>query len=114
MNRAGLAALSRHQQQQKQPQPAPKQQQQRQQPPPQPSARSAASALQGGVSEEEALRRALEASMREAGPEQGAAMSQEEQDRQLAEAIARSEREAAAQQRPRQQTVSDGSNCQIS
>ena len=113
MNRAGLAALSRQQQQPKQPQPAPKQQQ-RQQPLSQPPGRSNASALQGGVSEEEALRRALEASMRDAGPEQGAAMSQEEQDRMLAEAIARSEREAAAQQRPRQQTVSDGSNCQIS
>jgi len=57
--------------------------------------------------------------MRDLGP--GAAsgeMSQEEQDRMLAEAIARSEREAAAaQQRQSRQTASasEGSNnCQIS
>jgi hypothetical protein len=106
MSRAGMAALARHQQQA---QPAPKPQQRHQ-----PPTRSSASALQGGISEEEALRRALEASMRDTGPDPGAGMSQEEQDRMLAEAIARSEREAAGQQRQRQQPVSEGSNCEIS
>ena len=115
MSRAGLAALARQQQ------PGPKVQQPQQRSTPLQN-RSTASALQGGLSEDEALRRALEASMRDVGPASASGqMSQEEQDRMLAEAIAQSEREAAAQQQQRQRqqsrqtaTASEGSNCQIS
>ena len=85
----------------------------------QPAARPppTASAFQGGLSEDEALRRALEASMQDQGPASGSAsgLSQEEQDRMLAEAIERSEREV--QQRQQQaptSTTGDSKNCQIS
>ncbi len=108
MSRAGMAALARHQQPpQRQPQKQPERPAAR---PPVPSA----AALQGGLSEDEALRRALEASMRDQGPSGAASgMSQEEQDRMLAEAIARSEREAATgHQQPA--TGSESKNCQIS
>ena len=57
--------------------------------------------------------------MRDQGPASGSTsgISQEEQDRMLAEAIERSEREASLQQQQQQPgstTTGDSKNCQIS
>ena len=107
LSRAGIAAMARQQQPATQRQPK-----QPERSTARPTA-STASALQGGISEDEALRRALEASMRDQGPASASAsgLSQEEQDRMLAEAIARSEREAA---QPQAASGSESKNCQIS
>lgn len=107
LSRAGMAALSRHQQQ-----PTQRQPKQVERPVTRPTVPNV-SVLQGGISEDEALRRALEESMRDQVPGDASGLSQEEQDRMLAEAIARSEREA---RRPQAAAASESEskNCQIS
>merc|ERR1712111_95978 len=80
-------------------------------------AASASSATNGHLSEDEALERAMQASLTQGhqGQQQQirAPTNQEEQDRMLAQALAESEREAS---RRRQQTSQDSANktCEIS
>jgi len=84
--------------------------------PQQPRTRPNANQLQGNLSEDEALARALQASMSEATTQAAAQAptSQEEQDRMLAMALAQSEQEARRQQQGGASTSGNSDKCSIS
>ena len=115
MSEAGRAALAR-QQNQNQPAQGIAKYFTRQPQPPQPRSRPNANQLQGNLTEDEALARALQASLSEGQTSQAsnvqAPTTQEEQDRMLAMALAQSEQEAR-----RSGTTASGNSdksCQIS
>ena len=111
---AGRAALARQNQP---PQGIAKYFTRQQSQPTQPRTRPNTNQLQGNLSEDEALARALQASMSEVTTQAASAQApttQEEQDRMLAMALAQSEQEARRQQQGATNASGNSDKCSIS